>query len=443
MAKLIENAAEVTGYLKAKQLNEVALADDLLAVFGGKPAIDELRTFAGLGLSELITLNESTRDMTAMINKAMTDVMVAENKNNMKLLTDLAGLKHAKPIELPAALPEVLAHVKELDASQCSDLIRLYVGIAEGLEKRLDKDGHFKAVMTGLEKDENYRSWAASPAGKEFLALAESSFKDRGQAATAVETKLKEWSGLVKTRDRMKVGGKDVWNKDLALAFGRHRVNQKKLDATGHLVDKASMGEVEAWLAETRKGGATVWKILDTSTIGLIDRVFGLVAAADISGTTVDSTFFMTKMIEGSALCSHDPIFWMLPLATIVAANHHSTVEVAIPLTQMGKLDYACGFYTTLMPKGAKLCAGPVQAVLQKHEKDPRNRHMLVFYAGKGKVAGCWVMEEKDLAAYRKLAAAGTLLKRFQGLMGKLKVKGWPAKEEIRALLDELKIAAS
>ena len=54
------------------------------------------------------------------------------------------------------------------------------------------------------------------------------------------------------------------------------------------------------------------WKIQDTSTIGVIDRVFGLPYGADISGTTADELYFLTGCAD---INSGDPVMRMLPLA--------------------------------------------------------------------------------------------------------------------------------
>src|SRR4051812_17935709 len=125
MPTLIENPAEVEKFMKEKQQNEVDLGDALLKAFNSKPLIDELRLIVACGLSELITLNEMTRDLTTVVNKAMADVMREEVKINMAVLTALGKPpKGAKPmkIELPAALPQIQDQLHTLDAFQCSDI---------------------------------------------------------------------------------------------------------------------------------------------------------------------------------------------------------------------------------------------------------------------------------------------------------------------------------
>lgn len=447
MPKLVENPAEIEKFMKEKQANEVDLADALLKSFNSKPLIDELRTIVGVGLSELIALNEMTRDLTLVINKAMADVMKDEFKNGMAVLTALGGklpkgAKQPMKVELPAALPQIEDQLHTLDAFQCSDVIRLYGSMCEGLAKKLGKDGSYQAFMkfTGApDQKAAYAAWQKSPAGKEFLAAVEKSFKDANGAISDVKKALTHMKELDTLRDGLKYRDLEkqdptVWDKG-ALAYGRHRVRQAKLDKDGHVVNRLAMGEVEARLAEERKGGATVWKLLDSSTIGLMDRVFGLVPASDISGTTVDSTFFMEKMFLPPSAVSPDPVFWMLPLATIVAGNHHSMIEVAIPLSTMKKLDYVNGLYTTLLPKGATLGASAIEAALKKAEADPRNRHMLIFYSAKAKPAGCFLFEAGDLAAWKKLADAKTLHTSFGELMKGTAEKGWPKKAEIEAFI--------
>src|SRR5262245_53869761 len=110
MPQLVEKPADVEKFIQEKQQNEVDLAEALMKVFNSKGVIDELRLIVGCGLSELITLNEMTRDLTTVVNKAMADVMREEVKINMAVLTALGKPpKGAKPmkIELPAALPQI------------------------------------------------------------------------------------------------------------------------------------------------------------------------------------------------------------------------------------------------------------------------------------------------------------------------------------------------
>lgn len=444
MPKLVENPAEIEKFMKEKQQNEVDLSDALLKAFNSKPLIDELRAIVGVGLSQLITLHEMTRDLTTVVNKAMADVMREELKINMQVLTALGKTpKGAKPmkIELPAALPSIQDQLHTLDAVQCSDVIRLYGSMCEGLAKKLGKDGHYQAFMrfSGKDAQKEYDAWQKSPTGKAFIEAVEESFKNEVKGQEKVKDVLQKWKDLDALRDGLKyrdVAQKDptVWDKG-ALAYGRHRVRMSKLDKDGHIVGQLVFGEIEARLAEERKGGSTIWHLKDTSTIGLMDHVFGLVHASDISGTTVDSTFFLEKMFLTSSVISKDPVFWALPLATIVAGNHHSTIEVGIPLSTMKKIDYVCGLYTTLAPKGATLGASAIQAALAKAEDDARNRLMLVFYSAKQKPAGAYVFADNELAAWKKLADARTLHATFGELMKSMSEKGWPKKAEIEALM--------
>jgi hypothetical protein len=160
------------------------------------------------------------------------------------------------------------------------------------------------------------------------------------------------------------------------------------------------------------EGGQKIFALKDTSTIGKIDKAFGLVPAADISGTTADTMFFFSKFPK------IDPLFQMLPLATIVAGAHHSTIEVALPLTQNGIIDYDIGFYTTLFPTKAKhSAAGAVKKVLEMAEKEKLNHFLLVWYTKDGKaIEGAYEFkpsEKKQFEAFKKFADGKNALATF------------------------------
>ena len=84
-------------------------------------------------------------------------------------------------------------------------------------------------------------------------------------------------------------------------------------------------------------GGAGIarWMPTEKDVLYRIERTFGLKVGATISGTTTDTLFFLETVPQRV-----DPIFYLLPVATIAAQKHHSLVETAAALTLCGKVTY-------------------------------------------------------------------------------------------------------
>ena len=87
---------------------------------------------------------------------------------------------------------------------------------------------------------------------------------------------------------------------------------------------------------------------------------------------------FLSSVSSTDVLGAFDKMFFMPPLATIVAGAHHSTLEVATPLSQNGLIDYAVGQYTSLYPKHRKSnpAAGGLKSALEAAEKHKQNHLM-------------------------------------------------------------------
>lgn len=185
----------------------------------------------------------------------------------------------------------------------------------------------------------------------------------------------------------------------------------------------------------TKFGGVMVWKIEDTSTIGKIDRTFGLPYGADISGTTTDNLYFLTGWAD---ISSGDPLLMMLPLAAIVGEYHHSLLEVAAAMTLRKVVNYSIGFYTTLMPKlpGGKTALdqrGTIQTILSAAENDLRNKHVLIHYNRTNQIAGCFLAEASEYDLFKKLGTIDiSMWPRFNGM------NSYPQEDDIMRLLSEV-----
>ena len=203
---------------------------------------------------------------------------------------------------------------------------------------------------------------------------------------------------------------------------------QRDKAGTGHAAYAQQQGYVWGFL-ESMGGGIKVWELKDTSTIYKIDKVFGLVAAADISGTTTDCVFFLERFNQGGL----DPMFYLLPAANIVAGAHHSLLEVAAALTLNKCCSYSIGLYSTLFPTDSRVNdAGSrgLKKALEMAESDPRNRLMLIYYNESGQIAGCRLFEDQDKDKFRQLARADLdLLDIFR------RFRHWPSEVEVQQLM--------
>lgn len=185
-------------------------------------------------------------------------------------------------------------------------------------------------------------------------------------------------------------------------------------------------------------GGIMEWKILDSSTLGMIDRVFGLPYGADISGTTSDELHFLTGWAD---ISSGDPLVMMLPLAVIVGEYHHTLLEVAAAMSLRKVISYSIGFYSTLLPKLPPSVTkedkhpqrSDIEELLSSCEKDARNSHIVLYYDSNHKIAGCYIAEDDDLPAFKKLGTIDiSLWPKFS------KLPEYPSEDNIMGLLREV-----
>ena len=359
------NGNQVWQWTEEKQQLEVMLAWQLLEIFNNSPAlIGPLRIMASQALEELKQLKRTSPVASAAITQAWQSQIG---------IVDLCR-------RYPAGFNSIQPN--QLDAQDCSDLIRLY--------------GEFIEKAGGLR--------ATGEPG------------ERGDY---------EFQNTLKMSRRVDYGGGhgQIWNTQQE-AIGRQRAKvpagtQQTTDVHGFLI--------------SQKGGSARFEMLPRSTVNRIDRVFGLVPSADISGTTTDSIYF-TERFKANTAAAMDPIFHLLPVATIVAGAHHSLLEVALSLSLNGIIDYRIGFYSTLFPRGGTQGAGDILGALRTAENHMKNRHMLIYYARghnpgvPGVPAGCFLFEGRDHLAFRDFARATAMERLFRG------VAFCPNEDEIRAV---------
>jgi len=167
--------------------------------------------------------------------------------------------------------------------------------------------------------------------------------------------------------------------------------------------------------------GIKKWAIMGNDVTGKMDRLFGLMKGATISGTTTDNIYFLNKF--GKAI--KDPILYLLPVGSIAGGGHHSLIEVAIPLTINGFIDYSVGLYSTLIPGGTapmrsarrSMGAEALRKVCGVWEARPENHLLLCFYE-QGQLAGALVADKtKDRADWlRAFKADASLMDAFANM---------------------------
>lgn len=418
MPKWVNNVnKEVDKMIRQKQELEVSLAWELLEEFNTKPTlIGFYRHAVERALAEMVTASEFSTEAKAACQKAID----SNKKIDMKILTRcLPGevpptrkgdgtfatnprarksVDEKSPADLKAFLDP--KELDTFDAQDCSDVVRLYGEFVENAGPK-----GVKLIIDKVEQDY------------------EKLEKDRKSGQKGATTSYI-----------------DVWNKgeDPKMKWGRHR----KFVSTQYddvMKKKGSqLLSVQEFLISF-KGGQSLFQLKDTSTINKIDSWFGLVPAADISGTTTDTIFFIQRFFGQMFLGAFDKMFFMLPLATIVAGAHHSTLEVATPLSQNGLIDYAVGQYTSLfIPSTASNpAAGGLKSALEAAEKHKQNHLMCVGYTGDFKnkkdieVAGAYVFDPKEAGEFFKMANAKKLLGAFQ------KENAFPTQADVRAYLQK------
>ena len=355
--------ANVAEWIQERQRLEVQLAWELLEIFNKSLLIVPLRRMAEFAHDEMMTACRENSGRVA-VDEAIKD----EQRVKMRILME-ANLGAALE-EFKVKTYQDLYKIKpdQMDAQDCSDLIRLY--------------------------------------------------------GTYVEKTRDAEMNRLKSQYRKEIDGQNaIWNQDPAkFPFGRHRYNVYRGDQKAEYqraVAKWGVDAVQDFLI-SQKGGQAGFALADSSTIHRIDRVLGLVPAADISGTTTDTIFFIAKFGRMLYTFFKDKIYYMLPLATIVAGAHHSMLEVAASLSlnrDVTGIDYSVGFYTTLLPQERgdefRTAVRNIQSALSKAEKSLANRHMLVWYDRGYEPGGCYLADPND-PTYKNFAKVTNLLRVFR-----------------------------
>lgn len=408
------SADDVTQKIKEKQMLEVSLAWDLLEVFNeSKTLIGFYRAAVETALAEMISVSYEDKEMKKItdagkevkaaidkekpiikiLSRFMPGTVPVELKDDKLVATNPRATKTAD-VKEPKDLVNLHADVGTFDAQDCSDIIRLYGTFVEKAGPK-----KIEAIVEGavIKYEELEKSRKAPQKGV-----------------------TQDWA--------------DVWNQDWAkgATYGRHRALFPDQYNKVMAKKKSQILSVQEFLISF-KTGQSLFQLKDTSTVGKIDAMCGLVPAADISGTTTDTIAFIQRFFGMMFLGEFDKMFFMLPLATIVAGAHHSMLEVALPLSQNKLMSYSVGEYTSLMIPSKDPAAKEIEKALKAAEDHKYNHLMCVAYDGpkNPKVVGAYIFDKKEAAAYFKMTEATKLLGAMQ------KEEPFPTQNGVKAFLNK------
>jgi hypothetical protein len=374
--------------MRAKKTNEFELANAIRRHFDAAPLKGELNDMVYQSI---------------VIAKGMKgfDKVWAKNRNTLAVIRDYQTIERM----------ETAASQGMMSAVHCGDVVRFFGEIAEE------------------HPDLNQAREAFQVGGKDFW--------DKKKSANAI---LPQHGSQADPGTRVRLGTEhklDPISPAMQAKMQPFGATPQDMNRTrkAHFrsLERRSAGEMSQIGA-----GMRVWAPQDLDILYRIEITFGLRVGATISGTTTDTLYFLSVF----GRYAMDPIFYLLPLATIIAPGHHSLIEAAIPLTLAGRIDYSIGLYSTLMPQGSNSgAAAAVEKTLQQYEKDQRNRLMIVFYSQPETPGGYWQFSNKKGSPEQNLfadmgKADRELMQQFHGMgksyLNELDLERWVRNSHLR-----------
>jgi len=396
----ILSAQEAKTYSIEKQVVEAELAKALYNAFNrGTPLFNLQRLARGC--------------MKAMLDGELAPLYAACHIEDKLGVWKKIG--YASPSSLRAFYDRGAAQsVGTFDASEVSDIIRLFGQWVEGNtdpQKALVTDGGVAraGLIGGKETDEWEQELTPANAVKDAY------------------------------RPGVMVGA-GSWKREVENVWGDQKGRFKGMEVARRDRGKGTAVEPHIDLRENKKDFAGIQdkRAKGHSNVLKIDRMFGLLTGADISGTTAD-TVYALEMLGADYLSA---AYYMLPLATIVHKLHHSLLEVALALTLNGVIDYDIGFYLSLMPDSVTTVPKELPGltgILQQYQMDRRNRCFVVYFStppGRDP-AGAYLFGDSEVGLVRDLFNAKELLRKAPGL------PDYPTPESLRRYFGNALNAAS
>lgn len=400
----ITNQKIVAEMMRKKQELEIMLAWELLEIFNnpGMKLLGQLHKMVENSIEYMDTISKD-----ATFGKNFNSLWSSDWSVKYFKFPELGGMKKPPGITNIWNAKEIAKNVNKFSAQHCADWIRVF---GEVLEKVVKGDAN--KIRESWQKGGIYH-WEKYDGQKEGQQL------DKGRRRV-----------MGKYRD------KETVMPDYA--------QQKKEDLHHEKVNpgtKAPASSVSVWGFQrdiTGAAGLKRWQVMQRDTTGKMDQVFGLMPGATISGTTTDNIDFL-KRFGGLGL---HPIYYTLPLATIVAGGHHSMLEVAVPLMLNRINDYRVGLYSTLFPvlrsssSGAPPGVNAIRNKLNIAENHKFNKLMLIYYNSVGQhPAGCYLYDSlKDKQVWRKMRIREEFMTAFKSL------RPFPTKMQLNYLMGQISL---
>jgi hypothetical protein len=236
-------------------------------------------------------------------------------------------------------------------------------------------------------------------------------------------------------KEAFRVGGKQFWGPGA-------RVREDGWDIEPHLVPfMRDQRAAFTGMAGQRghHGKKRSKRAAGSSSVLQLDRLYGLVVACDISGTTADCVFALELFGAEYGLTA---AYYMLPLGTIVHNMHHSVLEVALVASLNGEMEYHVGFFETLRPMRAAAFPPELNGLQQaidvaRAQMQNEELHHLRYYEGH-LPKGIFQFRRHELAALRTspISDAVEMLGRAPCL------GGYPQRSDVVRLLQSQGFAA-
>ncbi len=384
---------------RCRAIIETKLAIELYGIFNSAPIIDELRNVIGAAFENLVPfINDKPS------NQTFKNRIVNNNEHQFLVVLSKFGSKPPPYSDAKNArdnLMKLWNHRKSWDASDCSDIIRLFGDLCEQAKGLLIKDKNDNVVVHGRQNIEDFNGFKPD---QYFFAVDPA--KNKVNQVKAKEEFLKKHP-ISRTRASGEVA-KQMNEHDTApehIVKGRSTIKTFKLG-----------GPKPFW-------GIGTFRLMANSTVRKVDIAFGLPEGADASGTTADSILVVSRVksfIEaykalGIDLFKSVPeyLLQLLPLVTMVAKGHHTLFESTLTLSFHNYINYIIGFYESLLPEAKHLGdvdVGRIESALRKASNSKNNFHILGYYNEIGSVyEGYHFTTTNDLDRFKSFAAMRSL----------------------------------
>lgn len=410
MAMKITNRREIMQLIRTKQTLEANLAKDIHDVFDSTaPRLNLARFVRGMCLYMCADIDMDTN--------ARRTLQVAMDKEDKLAVWKKIVWRSPWGLQEFFAPEFMFPRWKwRLDASDCSDLIRLAGEWVEQAEKR-----GTRCWNLNIRKDLRRKGLPSKRFYKEGEVIS------REPRAQLWAKKAGHYGAQYATRDRGKEEREDPTIEIALWPYWR------MLNAPYEKGSDRKTAVPRAKADKTFSGMGTMGRAQGLSNVKRLELLFGSVLGQDISGTTTDTVFAFQKLGRNRRLLH--PGYFLLPLGTIAHNMHHALMEVAFALSLNDVVDYRVGFYGSLMPKGglpAEL--GRIESLLTAAENAmaARRLHLMCYYKDGSEIpTGAFQFNRSELPELKATVVGTEMLRAaFNNKIGP-----YPKEEQIRKLL--------